>query len=88
MSTLSNEERETHLNMVANDRGTWHCYTDDPIMQQRLERLGITCAKQDKSGGKHYVIPANQVTIRRKRELTEEQRTNLAERMKRMKAQA
>lgn len=35
---LTNEERETKLNMTADNRGTWYIACDDPVMQRKLGR--------------------------------------------------
>lgn len=65
MATLTLAEMETHLNLVGDDRNTWHVYSDDPVMMRRLETIGATVTKTEKSGGKHYTLPANQVTLRK-----------------------
>jgi len=63
---LSNEERETHLSLVADNRSTWHVYSDDPVMLRRLESIGAKLVRVASNGiGKHYELPANQVTLRR-----------------------
>lgn len=75
----SNEERETHINQSADNRREWEMATDDPIWVARMAKLGI--APDRVRGETHwYTIPDNQVTIRRKRELTDEQRAELSER--------
>lgn len=80
MATLTLQEQETHLNMVAEDRNTWHIYSDDPVMQRRLESIGATLTKAEKSGGKHYTLPASQVTLRKpKKPLTDAQKAQRAE---------
>jgi predicted DNA-binding WGR domain protein len=85
MADLTNAERETHLNMVAENRNVWEVTTDDPVMVQRFKRIGATFVK--KQGELHYfTLPANQVTLRNKRELTDEQRAVLRERAKVMQA--
>jgi len=80
MNTLSNAERETHINMTADDRGTWEVFSDDPVMIARLDK--ITTAVREVEGGKFYRLPANQVTLRKpKKPLTDKQRQKLAERL-------
>lgn len=65
MLELSNEERETHLNMTADNRNQWHVYSDDPIMQRRLESVGATLVRVAADGlGKEYTLPANQISFR------------------------
>ena len=75
MNPLSNEERETHLNMVADDRTIWVCYTDDPVMAARLDKIAEGVVK---GWGKEYTLRADQVVLRKgKRAVTEAQRENL-----------
>ncbi len=84
MADLTLAEMETHMNMSADNRGVWEVTSDDPVMQGRLERIG---AKLNSTRGKlkTYTLPANQVTLRNKRELTDEQRAALSERAKAMR---
>ena len=78
---LSQQEQETHLNMTADDRGTWHVYSDDPVMQRKLESVGAVLVRTSADGvGKHYMMRANQVSFRKgeKRELSDAQRAQVA----------
>ena len=86
MTALTNSERETHLNMTADNRGQWVIGSDDPVMQRRIEAVGATLTKQ-RGDWREYTLPAEQVTIRRRRELTDEQRAALSERAKAMRKQ-
>lgn len=61
---LTNAERETHLNLVADDRNTWYVYSDDPVMQRRLEGIGATVVEDDGTGI-HYTLRADQVFLRK-----------------------
>lgn len=80
---LTLQEMETCLIMSADDRGTWHIYSDDAVMQRRLEAAGATLVRDATNGeGKHYTLPANQVTFRKPRVLSDEQREQLAARMR------
>lgn len=80
---LSNEERETHLNMVADDRSIWHISSDDPVMQRKLEKVGATLVSEGFGGTtKFYTLPANQVTIRRAVVMSEERKAELSKRMR------
>lgn len=80
---LTLTEMETHLNMTADDRGTWQVYSDDPVLQRRLESVGATIVRLSADGnGKHYALPANQVSFRKARVLTEEQRAQYAARLR------
>lgn len=77
MTTLTQSEQETHLSMTADNRGEWHVYSDDPVMQRRLESVGATLVRPSTNGiGKHYTLRANQISFRKglKRELTDAQR--------------
>lgn len=65
MTALTLAEMETHLNMVADDRSAWHAYSDDPVMQRRLESVGAVLVKVERGGGKHYRLTANQITLRK-----------------------
>jgi len=80
------EEQETHLNMVADDRDTWHVYSDDPVIMARLERIGAKLVKEEAHGGKHYMLRAEQVLLRRgkpkRKPMTDEQRAELRRRLR------
>ena len=84
MTALTNAERETHLNMTADNRAVWEITSDDPVMLRRLEAVGATLVRQ-RGETRWYTLPAEQVTIRRRRELTDEQRAVLSERAKAMR---
>lgn len=76
MPKLSLEEMETHFNIVAADRGTVHIYSDDPVLQRRIEAVGATLVREEPDRcGKHYTLPANQLSLRMPpKPATEEQR--------------
>lgn len=83
MNELSNAERETHLNLVADDRSTWIVYSDDPVMIRKLDRIGAKLVKAE-GFGKHFELDAKQVLLRKapqKRNLTDEQKAELRERL-------
>lgn len=82
---LTLQEQETHLSMSADDRGTWHVYSDDPVMQRRLESIGAELVKVAADGiGKHYALPANQITFRKPpKPLSDERKAQLAEQLRR-----
>lgn len=89
MMDLSNAERETHLNLVAADRSTWHVYSDDPVMIRRLEAIGATLVKVEHGGGKHYTLPDSQVTLRRaQKPMSEARKAQLAKRLAEARANA
>jgi len=87
-SNLSLAEQETHLNMTADDRDTWHVYSDDPVMQRRLESVGAVLVRTTGDGnGKEYTLPANQLSLRKPpKPLSEERKAQLAMRMRSMRA--
>ena len=68
---LTNEERETHMNMSANDRTTWEVYTDDPIMDRKLRKCRAVFLEGD-DRGRLYRLDRNQVRFFKP--VTEEQR--------------
>lgn len=85
---LTLTEQETNLNLVADNRGTWHVYSDDPVMQRKFEAIGAVLVREDKYGpGKHYTLRADQVLLRRgkpkRQPLTEEQGRELSKRLRR-----
>ena len=82
---LSNEERETHFSMTADDRSAWAVYSDDPIMQRRLESIGATLTRIAPDGlGKHYTLPANQLSLRNApKPLSDERKAQLANQLAR-----
>jgi len=85
MAELTNAERETHISMTAEDRSTWTIGSDDPVMQRRFESVGATLIKE-RGTWREYTLPANQISLRNKRELTAEQRAALSERGRVMRA--
>ena len=58
MNDLANEERETHLNMVADDREWWIVTTDDPVMAARFDKVAEGAPM---GWGKTYRLHASQV---------------------------
>lgn len=68
---LTNEERETHLNMSAGDRATWEVYTDDPVMDREIRKKGGVFVEGD-DRGRLYTMERNQVRFFRP--ITDEQR--------------
>jgi hypothetical protein len=80
---LSREEMETHLNMTGDDHGTWHVYSDDPVLQRKLESIGATLIKRSSDGiGKHYTLRANQVSFRRGNPVSDERKAEMGDRMR------
>lgn len=80
---LSNVERETHLNMVADDRSVWIVFTDDPVMMRKFDKIAEL--KRVVGAGKEYRLRAEQVSFRSgKRQLSDEQKAKLSARMQAM----
>lgn len=66
MSNLTLQEQETILTMSADDRNTWHVYSDDEVMQRRLEAIGATFIRNSGNGvGKFYELHADKVLLRK-----------------------
>lgn len=83
MQELTNAERETILNMNADDRTQWIVFSDDPVLQRKLEKICATLT-EDRNGSRFYTLPAACVLLRAarvKRILTAEQREKLAQRL-------
>lgn len=78
-NNLSNEERETHLNMSGDNHREWFIFTDDPFWIRRLDKF----AKGEIVGkGKEYRLDVGQVTIRAKRApMSDAQKALLAARL-------
>jgi len=80
MNNLSNEERETNINMSGDDRSVWIVFTDDPIMARKFDR--ISTAEREGNGGKYYRIPVGQISLRKPmKPKTEAQKAKLAARL-------
>jgi hypothetical protein len=82
MRDLTLEERETAIMQSADDRGTWKIYTDDPVMIAKLERMGMPAVVRDDGIGREYLVEANQVSFRRKRVMSEDEKMKRRERAK------
>lgn len=81
---MTNEERETHLSMTADDRSIWIVFSDDPVMMRRLDAIAEFV--RNVGEGKEYRLRADQLTLRRgKRQLSEAQRAKLAKRLAAMR---
>lgn len=87
--SISREEQETIINFSADDKTAW-VYTCDPVYIRKMDKLCERCPesykliKQDEYS-KTYSMPKKLVSFRTpvaKRELTDEERAVLSERMK------
>lgn len=72
---LAQSEKETHFNLVADNRGTWEVYSDDEVMQARLEKAGAQLVRES-GPGKHYTLEAGQVRLHKP--ITDEQKRKAA----------
>ena len=81
---LTNEERETTLSLVADNRNLWHVFSDDPVMVNRLKRIGaVEVEGRPGETGAHFTLDASQVLLRKgKRTLSEASRAASAERLR------
>lgn len=81
---MTNSERETCLNMTADDHSTWLVFSDDPYWMRRLDSIAEFV--RNVGEGKEYRLRADQLTLRRgKRQLSEAQRAKLAKRLAAMR---
>ena len=62
--TLTNAERETHFNMVAEDRTTWYVFTDDPVWIRKMDKCPGATLIRETGEGKEYTLPANWLGVR------------------------
>ena len=53
---LTNAERETHFNIVADNRGEVEVSTDDPVWRRKLDKY-FTPVEELGFGGARYIIP-------------------------------
>lgn len=85
IADMTLEERETHMNLSGEERAAgkdWEVYTDDPVFIREMERKKIPLLRTTAGGGKYFSLPQNQLTIRKKREMTDEARAELSRRAK------
>lgn len=84
---LSPEEKETHICTSSADE-EWSIYTCQSRMIKKLDKMGLVVYQEDiiegEVIGKYYKIPLDYLSIRvkKKREMTEEQREELRQRAK------
>lgn len=82
MTNLALDEQETTFTIEGTDRHTLHVFSNDSVWQARVEKLGIESTKQN-GYGKWYKVDLREFSfgIRRKRQLTDEQRAAMRERL-------
>lgn len=88
MTKLTKYEQETIFNYNQEEK-TASCYTHDPALIRKLDRLiengeAITVSREG-DGWKEYLFPKSWLKVRPPRKLSDEQRQNLANRMKSMR---
>lgn len=88
MAKYTKYEQETIFNYNQEEK-TASCYTHDPALIRKLDRLcekdeAITVCR-DGEGWKEYTFPKSWLKVRPPRQLSDEQRQNLANRMKSMR---
>ena len=77
---LSLSEKETHLNMTGDNRGQWAVFSDDSILQARIEKVGVKPSRID-GEGRYYVLDASQVRFYRQKHYSQAERRKRAERL-------
>ena len=87
MMALSKAERETHINMAADDRTQWEVFSDDPVMLRRLEAIGAECIGEV-GEGRRYRLAASQVRFYRPVQMTATQRAERVARLKGKRSQS
>jgi hypothetical protein len=84
---LTLAEKETHFNMTADDRSIYHIYSDDEVMMRKLESIGAKLVKTEAHGGKHYTLPASQISLRKPRApMSEAQKAKLSRQLAKARA--
>lgn len=88
MAKYTKYEQETIFNYNQEEK-TASCYTCDPALIRKLDRLcengeAITVSREG-DGWKEYQFPRSWIKVRPPRQLSDEQRQKLAERMKSMR---
>ena len=78
---LTLAERETHLNMTADDRSTWIVHSDDPWFWRRMDDLGIPPVKTLGYETRVYHLSARNVSFRREMQLSDDERARRAANM-------
>lgn len=84
---LSLDEQETNISQSATNRKEWIIYTDDSVRIKEYKRKGLTIQKETETGC-YFVLPDNQLTVRKPRKqaiLTDEQRNERRLRLEQMR---
>jgi len=84
MNNIRLNEIETTFTICGEDRSVVRVFSNDAVWIRRIEKLmddGIVCDKTDEYG-KYFTMSDKNLTIRKKRRLTEKQKFELSERAK------
>lgn len=85
IEVLTLEERETHISQCADDRSRWDVFSEDSVFIAKLRRLGFEPTRTSATGA-WFTLPASAVSIRKPRQLDEQKRAMLSERMRQTRA--
>lgn len=81
---LSRMEQEVHILKTADEK-EWMMYSSDPKYIRKMDKIGVSPYKKEKidndTYGYFYKIEEKQISFRKKRILTEEQKKKMKERM-------
>ncbi len=75
---LTLAERETQLNLPADDHTTWTVHSSDPWFWRRMQQLGIEPVEILEYETKVYHLDTRTVSFRRKMRLSDEERPRRA----------
>ena len=89
------KERETHLNMISDDRSHWVVFTDDPIMirlfdskhYEKIRSVGLGFEYKIKTDKLEFLSEKSIKKAIKKRSLSEDERNRRSERMRNYQAQ-
>jgi len=76
----TNAERETVFNIAGDDHKTLHVASDDPMWIRRLDKLASPVKVENDCKWYEFDLNNFNLTLRRKRLLTEEEKAKLRER--------
>lgn len=87
--SLSRLEQEVHISKTANEK-EFSLYVTDPKFVRKMKRIGVDPYKQEKidddTHGYFYKLDEKQISFRKKRVLSEEQKEILSNRMKNIRS--
>ena len=87
--SLSRLEQEVHISKTANEK-EFSLYVTDPKFVRKMKRIGVDPYKQEKidddTYGYFYKLDEKQISFRKKRVLSEEQKEILSNRVKNIRS--